>query len=334
VRDPRALWWLSLMARVRQGAPRERIAELAQPAFQAALVETANPPSGDMPVIRVQDARRGYRDDSFEDAVEYSAALTAVFGVLLFALCMNMANLLLARSTGRAGELAVRVALGANRFRLVRHLVLEGIVLAVAGGVGGMFIATWGTNLIAASTLVPGTADVELRLSASVILVTILVTLLVGVCISLIPALRVTGRRSGGKLERSLRRRSTTSGMSRAMLTAQVSLSVILLMGAGFLVQALGASGRGDPGFNTRNLLFFGVKPQTLGHGEGPAAAIVERLLTRLRAVPGVTAVTASGSFLENSWPGRIVRDGLVHRTDMRWLPVRRLFPDLAAAAA
>jgi predicted permease len=320
MRDPRSLWWVSMMARLRPGSSPRQLADLAQGPFQSVVTALSSPPAFDVPFLRVEAAARGLSDDSREDALETAVVLTVVFGGLLAVLCINVANLLLARALGRREEFAVRVALGADRRRLLRLLLVESAVLALGGGVGGLLTAIWGVELFAASAVLPGSAS--LGTNPSPLAAATALTVLVGLAIGIVPAIRLT-RPSTRTLGTTLRRGGATSGANPIVLGIQVASAVVLLVGAGLLMRTLGTWRSTDAGFNATRLLLFQVTPETLGYDGSPASTLVDRVVGRLRAIPGVVAVTASGPFLANLWLGRIVLDRQVQRISPRWLPVR-----------
>jgi predicted permease len=324
IRDEASLWWLSLMARLGDGVVSERLGERLQHPMQAAVTSVATTKADDLPIVRVRPGRRGLIDDTFDDMLEYALTLIAIFTALLAVLCANVANLMFARGIARREEMSVRLALGADRMRLLRHLVSEGVLLALAGSVVGLFVATWGMEYLAATTLLPAVGETSLNIAT--LAVTTLVALAVGLAISLFPAIRATASRHDLRIEGLMRRRSTTSRTSGALLSAQVALAVVLLMGGSLLIRTLGKSSGVDPGFNGSQLLLFEVKPDLLRFGEGPGTDLVDRIVDRVKSVPGVASATASGPFLGKLWPGRIVVDGRTARVEPRWLPVRQDF--------
>src|SRR5207253_533893 len=175
--------------------------------------------------------------------------LGAVSLVLLIA-CANVANLMLARAASRERELAVRAALGASRWRLIRQALVESVILALAGGAAGALLASWGVHLLvaAAPSEVPRIA--EIRLDIPVLAVTALVSMAVGVLFGLPAALRrsdaaATTRATAGVPAARLR---------GALVIAQMSLAIVLLVGAGLLVRSLQRLIAVDPGFDPANI--------------------------------------------------------------------------------
>ena len=226
--------------------------------------------------------------------------MAAVAFVLLIA-CANVANLLLARSDTRRRELAVRTALGAGRRRLLRQLITESCVLTVLGAAAGLVLARVATAALLAQSPVTFPSFVTPDLSARVALFTILISLVCGVFVGLVPALQAqspdlsdslkeTAKGSGGRQSQRVR---------SALVVAEVSLAVVLLVGAGLMIRSVRNLAALDPGFDPGNVLTLHASiPRAAAPPAGAAATpapprpVVESrvLLDRLRAIPGVTA--------------------------------------------
>ena len=219
--------------------------------------------------------------------------LGAVACVLLIA-CANVANLLLARGTGRARELAVRASLGASRWRIVRQLLAESLVLSAAGAIGGIAIASWATQLLAVSGPASLPRIFQASVDGAVLAFAVALTLASAVIFGLVPALRAArtdlqgvmregGRRSGSGVARD--------GMRTALVAAEVALAVTLIVGAGLLLRAAWQLQRVALGFEPAGVLTARV---TLPDGAYPTGERVlqafDAMLERLQARPGVTA--------------------------------------------
>ncbi|HEY6065595.1 MAG TPA: ADOP family duplicated permease, partial [Thermoanaerobaculia bacterium] len=227
-------------------------------------------------------------------------ALTMLLGAVAFVLliaCANVANLLLARATGRQREIAIRTALGAGRGRIVRQLLTESLVLAGAGSMLGILIAAWGISLMVRL----GPADLprlaETRLDPSVLVFAIALAGVCAVLFGLVPALRTArtdvqedlqaGGRSGGANREGARLR-------HALVVAEIGLSLLLLSGAGLLLKSFARLERTDPGFRARSVLTYDVALPDTRYPDAPSMArFYDALLSRTRAIPGVRSAAA-----------------------------------------
>jgi predicted permease len=214
--------------------------------------------------------------------------MAAVCGVLLIA-ATNVAHLMLGRGELRSGEVAVRLALGGSRLRLVRQLLVESGVLAAAGALAGMLVAWGGVRGLLA--FAPSTLPrLELvRLDAGVLAFALLATALTAVVFGLIPAFRVTavdsssslGRRHAGGDRRQQR-------LSRGLVVAQVALSVALVSGTGLLIRSIGGLRAVDLGFDTDGVVTFALEAPDWGGDDATAAARMRDYIARIETIPGV----------------------------------------------
>jgi predicted permease len=301
-----ALWWLLVMGRLKPGVTRQQAqAELAAVFQQSALAERnapqiSRPPAplamAEMPRLLIAPGRRGDTDWGRYYARSLYLLLAAAGLVLLIA-CANVATLLLARAAGRQKEIAVRLALGAGRGRLLRQLLTESCLLSLAGGVFGALMALWGRELLL-KLLFPGRElagsqpALDLRTLGFTLAVTLLTGLLFGLApawqatrVDLTPALKDTGRGPRGQAR---------SRLSHMLVVAQVALSLFLLVGAGLFIRTLRNLQQVNTGFEARDLLLFRVDPRLSGHQGEQINTLYQRLFARLEAVPGVQAVTFS----------------------------------------
>jgi predicted permease len=215
--------------------------------------------------------------------------------VLLIA-CANVANLLLARGAARGQEMAIRGAIGAGRFQMMRQLMTESLLLAVTGGVASLLVAYWTLSLLPA-VLPPSTTEaLTMQLRPQVILFTASVALGAGFLFGLYPAVFATR----ADLATSLRAGTKSSGdgaaarFRGALVTGQIALSMILLVAAGLFIRSLGNISSIDLGLNAQGIVSFNVSPGLSGYGYEEATDVAVRIEERVSAVPGVTAVTAS----------------------------------------
>jgi putative ABC transport system permease protein len=225
------------------------------------------------------------------------ALLVAVCCVLLAA-CTNLANLQLARIVGRKGELAVRMALGASRGRVIRQLLVESLVLGLLGGAAGLLLA----RLLARSLVVLSPVQTPLlaapALDGRVLAFTLAVALFTGMAVGLLPALHAARVDLQGTLKAAGRKPAGARGgqpARRMLVAAEVALSLVLLVGAGLMIRTFANLLDVDPGFRTEELvtLDLSIPMARLAEGDNPAA-FLQRLIVRLQSVPGITAAGAT----------------------------------------
>ena len=229
--------------------------------------------------------------------------LLILFGAVAFVLlvaCANVANLLLARISARQDELAVRAALGAGRGRLVRQLLTESLVLALAGGIIGLLIAYWGTTaLIAAQPADIPRLD-EIGVNRVVVLFTLVTALFTGLAFGVLPALQATGGALMGTLREGGRGAGAGRGTNRVrsgLVIAEMALAVILLMGSGLLIRSFIEMTKVNPGFQPERAMSLRIVLQGERYaGPAPRRMAIDQLIARLRALPGVTAVAATST--------------------------------------
>jgi predicted permease len=233
--------------------------------------------------------------------------LMAVVGLVLLIACANIANLLLARSTARARELAVRQALGAGRSRLIRQWLTESLMLALAGGALGIAFASAASRLLLRMVSDGRTAlSLNVGLDMRLLLFTLMVTLATALLFGTIPAFRATRVQVTDSLKQG---RGQTGGSSkgplaRALVVLQVALSLVLLVGAGLFVRALMNLNNVDTGFNKENVIRLRVDPSSAGYKEDTRLENLYRQIEqRVSAIPGVRAASFSiFTFNEGTW--------------------------------
>jgi predicted permease len=220
--------------------------------------------------------------------------LAAVFFVLLIA-CVNVANLLLARSMQRAREFAIRAALGAGKLRVIRQLLTESVLLSLCGGGLGLLIASWGLQG-AIGYLPQGMPRAEeIHLDTRVLLFTLAISVLSGIFFGLAPALRLMKPRLQETLKEGGRTVSGTRSRAQSVLViVEMAMALLLLVGAGLMLRSLGRLWSVNPGFNPKNVLYFQVAlpPGTADETPDAIRAELRRLRDQIAAVPGVAAVS------------------------------------------
>ena len=221
--------------------------------------------------------------------------LLASVGFVLLIACVNVANLLLARSTSRTREFAVRSVLGASQRRMVRQLLTESLLLAIAGGTLGLMLAAWGTRaaLSVLPTALPRAEEIGLDLR--VLFFTLAISLLAGILFGLVPALKM----SPSRLQETLKEggRGMSSGRHRvqgAFIVAEMAMALVLLAGAGLMIRSLTRLWGVDPGFNSRNVLTVGLTlPQSMMDASPDAIrAAFREFDNKIASIPGVEAVS------------------------------------------
>ncbi len=306
-------WWLRIVGRLKPGATIEQARASLDLAFQQSALEhregrqAQRRARGQEPIKQLEPkdyphlgAISGSRGEmGFRKFYRKPLRLLlGVVGLVLLISCANVANLLLVRASSRQKEIAVRLAMGASRGRLIRQLLTESVLLSTVGGAVGVLFALWikdsllGVNEWAAGPNVSLNPSLDLRVLGFTFGLSLLTGIVFGIVpawratrLDLTPALKDTGRGSSG---------TTRSVLSRSLVVAQVSLSLLLLIGAGLLVRTLINLQGVETGFNERNLLLFNVDPTQVGYKEDRLRDFYQRMFAQLEAVPGVQAVTFS----------------------------------------
>ena len=223
--------------------------------------------------------------------------LLGAVGLVLLIACANVANLMLARSAGRAQEFAVRLALGASRWQIVRQLIAESVLVSLAGGVAGLAVAEWGLKAVLAAA--PGSLPRagNIGLNAPVLWFAFGISMAVGIAFGLVPALKSsktnleTALKEGGRGSAGGRDRS-----QRVLVVIQMALALVLLAGASLLFRTIQNLLEVNPGFDAQHVVAFqvGLSPSVT---QTPAAtrAAYQQLVERIREIPGVQAADITG---------------------------------------
>lgn len=241
------------------------------------------------------------KEEMVKNIRPFLLVLLAAVGFVLLIACVNVANLLLARSTGRAREFAIRAALGASQGRVVRQLLTESLLLALAGGGLGLLLAAWGTS--AGLSILPSTLPRanDVRIDPRVLLFTLVVSVVAGIIFGLAPALKTSRPdlhetlKEGGRGGSGARYR--TQGI---FVVVEMALAVVLLIGAGLTIRTLADLWGVKPGFDPHNVLIFdvGIPPAIANSNAAQVRAAFQQLTDKIAAVPGIQAVSLStGAF-------------------------------------
>ena len=218
--------------------------------------------------------------------------LMAIVGMVLLIACANVGSLLLARAAARNAEISLRMALGASRWRIIRQLLTESMLLAAVGGVCGVLLAQWGVVVLV--NLVAKETPLDTRPDASVLAFTVGVSMVAGLLFGLVPAFRAskTDLATAMKEKTRLRSRFWRFNLSSAMVVLQVGLSMVLLTGAGLFARSLLNLQSENVGFDRTNMLLVGIDPRLAGYKPAELPALYQQILDRLGNLPNVRSVS------------------------------------------
>jgi predicted permease len=316
-------WWIRIMGRMAPGVTAAQVRASLEPIYQQSAVEgweagraqdktpratPAKPTLAADPGAQGEtDTRREYRQSM--------RILMGLVGLVLLAACANVANLLLARGAARRRELAVRLALGASRGRLVRQLLAESLLIAGIGAAIGTLLAWWSRGVLLA--LRPfGNAPVtlDLPLDGRVLGFTIAVAVGTALLFGLAPALRATRLNLTAEFQGGTRTlgRGGRSRLAQILMVVQIALSLVLLVSTALFVRTLKNIQDVDAGFNRRSLVLFRIDAASAGYPRAQFPALQMRLLDRVQKIPGVRAATFSSVPLLNRgrWSNNVTIPG------------------------
>ena len=322
--EARSTWFLRIVGRPKAGVPLSAVAssmKAVAPSVFASTVPTNWGASEKADYMRneltVRPVPNGvsYLRDRYQKSLN---VLMAVVGLVLLIACANVANLLLARAAARGREMAIRLAIGAARTRLVRQLLTESVLLAGLGALVGILLARWGTTVLV-GLLARGREGVSLDLGVDgrVLAFTLAVAAVTGILFGLAPAWRATrvdpqtALKSNG---RGVAEGHTRFTMGKALVIGQVALSLVLVIGAGLLLGSFRKLITLDPGFARDGVLIVDVNLRNAGISDSSYGVTHDELLARFRALPGVRAAALSDltPISGSAWNGEIKVDGFV----------------------
>jgi predicted permease len=291
-------YWLMLLGRLKPGVDMEQANATVNLALRQFLTERAG--------SELTEQRQRNIQNTYVTLVEgkggisglrraYSKPLRmlmAIVGIVLLVACANVGSLLLARATARKAEISLRMALGASRWRIVRQLLTESLLLAAIGGVCGVLLAQWGVTILV--NFVAKESPLDTRPDATVLAFTVGVALVSGLLFGLVPALRA----SKTDLATAMKEKARTGSrfwrfnLSSAMVVLQVGLSMVLLTGAGLFARSLLNLQRENVGFDQSNVLLAGIDPRLANYKATELAALYQQIIERVESLPNVRSVS------------------------------------------
>ena len=304
--DSRRAYWAYVFARLRPGGTVEQATAEANTLYSSIINEIEAPLQEGMSEstmerfrarkLLVEEGRRGQSSLNAEARTPL-ILLFSITAVVLLIACANIANLLLARGAKRSQEMAIRGSLGASRPQLLGQLLVESLLLATAGGVASLLVARWTLALIGTAFPAELTATLELSLNPTVVVFAGVLALGTGVLFGMYPALHATRPDLVTMLKSAAGQPSGARSAARfraSLVTAQIALSMTLLVSAGLLIKSLVNIGSVDLGLSAENLVAFGISPELNGYEPARSLELFARLEEELAAIPGVTGVSAA----------------------------------------
>jgi predicted permease len=299
--------WLQLVGRVKPGLSREEAEARLLPLYRGMLEEL-------LPKLNTMDAKQQQRflDRRIllepgghgravlsSDVGKPLLSLMGMVALVLLIACSNLAGLLAARGAARQREYGIRLAIGASRFQLLRQSIVECLLFALAGGALGLLVASWTLHaLLGAFPADDGLRQLGVAVDPHVLVFAALVSVVAALLFGVAPSWRAA-RLDPARTLRGQGRGTTSAGrevirLRQGLVTAQVALTLVLLVAAGLFVRSLGNLGRVALGFRADHVIGFTVAPQLSGYPEQQTAAFSRQLLDRLKALPGVHSVAAA----------------------------------------
>lgn len=304
-------WWLTIVGRLKPGVSATQAQAAMNVWFLNATMHRAKPAwkASDNPHLTLLPAQKGLvgvRSSLGEPLL----LLLAAVGVVLLITCANVAGLMLARGTAREKEIAVRMAIGAGRRRVIRQMLTESLLLSFAGAALGALLAYAGATGLAAFFAKNANAPLQINLhpNAPVLLFAIIAALLTGIGFGLAPALRASRTNITTELKEGSTTTTQHKGKARLSLGSglvifQVALSVVILSGTGLLLRTLENLHSINPGFDTHHLLLFSINPELVGYKKQEIPELYANLQRRLAALPGIRSVSySSDALLDGRW--------------------------------
>ncbi|MES1240001.1 MAG: ABC transporter permease, partial [Acidobacteriota bacterium] len=297
--DQRRATLMGVIARLRDGVAPEQ-AEAALKRIGSGLAQEYPDANEGRGLTQVPLAQALIGVDQRSDYVKAGALLAAIVAAVLLIACGNVANMLLARASGRRREVAIRLAIGAGRAQLIRQLLIESLLLALLAGGLGLVIAAWSRGLLAALRspyLPPG---LDFSLDTRVLLFALGLSILTGLIFGLVPALQATRPELVGALKgsESAAHRKRPLGLRNLLVVAQIALSLVALAGATLFLISLRSASRIDPGYDRDHLLTISFDLDSRGYDETRGEQFLEQAVERVSALPGVRSAAVAESLV------------------------------------
>jgi putative ABC transport system permease protein len=295
--------WLSIYARLKPGTTAPQARAEMNVLLSRLVTQSSTGPQRAIAVDPITDLKVPI------EAWMLIGMVLGATGLILLIACFNIANMQLARAIARQKEIGVRLCLGASRWRIVRQLLTESLVLSVVGGVTGVMLAWWSLNLFLSVIFVRYAGPEMLRLNIDlspdwrVLSYSFGLALLSGIAFGLLPALRATRPDLIGVVKSegaTATGRSARSRLSGALVVAQVSICFMMLIPAGLLLRSVQINLATEPGYEAKNLLSVGYSLELSGYDAERAKVFQQQLMTRLAALPGVKSVSLDREFTGN----------------------------------
>jgi predicted permease len=319
--------WVAILARLKPGFTRARAQVALQPAYHSLL-------QSELPLMNLSaESQRQFlsrplllesgatgRPILQADARQPLIMLTLMVGLVLLIACANLASLLVARGEARQREIAVRLAVGAARWRLVRQLFTENLLLAILGGAAGVLFAVWTLGVLVQTMQESmGVLGLEKRLDGRILAFAVALSLLTAILFGLLPAQRATRADLQSTLKdlgASLSHRISSVRLRKALIVGQVALTAVLLTAAGLFTRSLLNLKNTNLGLCTDHVLEFSVAPELNRYAPPRAIAFVDQLRRSIAGLPGVSSVSAAAlPILSNStWGSDVTVEGYTPR--------------------
>jgi predicted permease len=287
-------FWLPALGRLKPGVSREQAEQELTALIEPVVRQYPEEHKGHEAVTLTPLWRGPFGANAFFSGL--FLMLMAISGVVLLLTCANVANLLLVRAVSRRRDIAIRLSMGASRWRLLRQLLIESLILSLAGGLIALAVTFWTSGTL--SRFVPP-LDFPLALAVrpdqTVLLVTLVIAVATGILFGVLPALRATGIQPAAVLKEETKTAAGAPGkahLTSSLVVAQIALSLLLLVSAGLFIRSFISAQQFNPGFNPDHVLLASYDLFPAGYTEATGIQFDRQLLTRLGALPGVAAVT------------------------------------------